>query len=63
MKGLSLTAVFPATYEHQVGGYRSDASLQPSIFGLMMNGSANLLNAVSDGKITASEIIIRGWGV
>ena len=55
LKGLSLTAGFRATYEHQVGGYRSNASLQPSIFGLMMNGSANLLNAVSDGKITASE--------
>lgn len=51
---LSLTAGLRASYEHQVGGYRSDASAQPSIFGMMMNGSANLMNPVSDGKITAS---------
>lgn len=51
---LSLTAGLRASYEHQVGGYRSDASLQPSIFGLMINGSGNLLNPVSNGKITAS---------
>ncbi|WP_321333200.1 TonB-dependent receptor [uncultured Bacteroides sp.] len=50
----ALTAGLRASYEHQVGGYRSDASAQPSIFGMMMNGSANLMNAISDGKITAS---------
>lgn len=54
-KELSLTAGLRGTYEHQLGGYKADASAQPSIFGMMMNGSPNLMNAVSDGKITASE--------
>ncbi len=54
-KGLSLTAGLRGSYEHQLGGYRGDASAQPSIFGMMINGSPNLMTSVSDGKITASE--------
>ncbi|MDR2118540.1 MAG: TonB-dependent receptor [Tannerellaceae bacterium] len=52
---LSLTAGLRLSYEHQVGGYEAAASEQPSIFGLLLNGSPNLMVAVSDGKISASK--------
>ncbi|MFT4221528.1 TonB-dependent receptor [Dysgonomonas sp.] len=52
---LGLTAGFRLSYENQKGSYEAAASSQPSIFGQLMNGSPNLLNPVSDGKISASK--------
>ncbi|MDD2438489.1 MAG: TonB-dependent receptor [Massilibacteroides sp.] len=52
---LGITAGIRLSYENQKGSYEAKASEQPSIFGLLMNQSPNLLNPVSDGKITASK--------
>lgn len=52
---LGLTGGIRLSYEHQKGSYESAGSAQPSIFGQLMNQSPNLLNPVSDGKISASK--------
>lgn len=52
---LGLTAGFRLSYENQKGSYEAAASEQPSIFGQLMNQSPNLLNPVSDAKISASK--------
>lgn len=52
---LGLTAGFRLSYENQKGSYEAAASSQPSIFGQLMNQSPNLLNPVSNGKISASK--------
>ena len=52
---LGLTAGIRLSYENQKGSYESAASMQPSIFGQLMNQSPNLLNPVSNGKISASK--------
>lgn len=52
---LGLTGGIRFSYEHQKGSYEAAASDQPSIFGQLMSQSPNLLNPVSDGKISASK--------
>lgn len=52
---LGVTAGVRLSYEHQIGTYEAAASAQPSIFGLLMNQSPNLLNPVSDGEISAAK--------
>jgi outer membrane receptor protein involved in Fe transport len=53
-KQLGLTAGLRLSYEHQEGTYEAAASKQPSFLG-MLNGSPNLLCAVSDGKIADAK--------
>lgn len=50
-----VTAGIRLSYENQKGTYESAASEQPSIFAQLMNQSPNLLNPVSNGKISASK--------
>lgn len=52
---LGITAGIRLSYENQKGSYEAAASAQPSIFGMLMNQSPNLLNPVSNGKISASK--------
>lgn len=54
-KNLGFTAGIRFSYEHQKGSYEAAASAQPSIFALLMNQSPNLLNPISDRKISASK--------
>jgi outer membrane receptor protein involved in Fe transport len=51
---LGLTAGVRLSYEHQEGSYEAAPSAQPSILG-MLNGSPNLLCAVSNGKIADAK--------
>ncbi len=52
---LGVTSGIRLSYEKQKGSYEATGSAQPSIFGLLMNQSPNLLNPVSNGKISASK--------
>lgn len=53
--GWGLTAGIRGSYERQTGGYKADASAQPSMIGLLMGNYPNLLWKATPGKITESK--------
>ena len=52
---LKLTVGIRGTYEHQKGGYISEAANPGSVLGMIATGSSNLLNPVSNEMIYASK--------